>query len=88
MAVERTCPLVKPDAVGKTHRTIYSRFERAGLNIRGRAHALSVAKRGRRLLRRASRAVPFFRDLVKFMISGPIMVQVLEGEDAIRRTVN
>ena len=85
MAVERTLSIVKPDAVAKNViGQIYSRFESAGLNI--------VAARMRHLsLREAEgfyavhRERPFFRDLVRFMTSGPIMVQVLEGEDAIAR---
>jgi len=82
MAVERTLSIVKPDAVAKNALgQIYSRFERAGLNI--------VAARMRYLSQREAegfyavhRGRPFFRDLVRFMTSGPIMVQVLEGEDA------
>ena len=85
MAVERTLSIVKPDAVAKNViGQIYARFENAGLNI--------VAARMRHLsLREAEgfyavhRERPFFRDLVRFMTSGPIMVQVLEGEDAIAR---
>ena len=85
MAVERTLSIVKPDAVAKNViGLIYSKFENAGLNI--------VAARMRHLsLREAEgfyavhRERPFFRDLVRFMTSGPIMVQVLEGEDAIAR---
>jgi len=85
MAVERTLSIVKPDAVAKNAiGQIYSRFEQAGLKI--------VAARMRYLSQREAegfyavhRERPFFRDLVRFMISGPIMVQVLEGEDAIAR---
>jgi nucleoside-diphosphate kinase len=85
MAVERTLSIVKPDAVAKNViGQIYSRFEKAGLNI--------VAARMRHLSQREAegfyavhRGRPFFRDLVRFMTSGPIMVQVLEGEDAIAR---
>ena len=85
MAVERTLSIVKPDAVAKNAiGQIYSRFERAGLNI--------VAARMRYLSQQEAegfyavhRGRPFFRDLVRFMISGPIMVQVLEGEDAIAK---
>ena len=85
MAVERTLSIVKPDAVAKNViGQIYSRFENAGLNI--------VAARMRHLSQREAegfyavhRERPFFRDLVRFMSSGPIIVQVLEGEDAIAR---
>ena len=85
MAVERTLSIVKPDAVAKDAiGQIYSRFELAGLKI--------VAARMRYLSQQEAegfyavhRGRPFFRDLVTFMTSGPIMVQVLEGEDAIAR---
>jgi len=85
MAVERTLSIVKPDAVAKNAiGQIYSKFEQAGLKI--------VAARMRYLSQQEAegfyavhRGRPFFRDLVRFMISGPIMVQVLEGEDAVAR---
>ena len=82
---ERTLSIIKPDAVAKNViGEIYSRFERAGLRI--------VAARMTRLSRERAEAFyevhrerPFFNDLVEFMTSGPVMVQVLEGEDAIAR---
>ena len=85
MAVERTLSIVKPDAVGKNViGQIYSRFEKAGLKI--------VAARMMRLSRVEAegfyaihRERPFFKDLVDFMTTGPVMVQVLEGENAIAR---
>jgi len=85
MAVERTLSIVKPDAVAKNAiGQIYSKFEQAGLKI--------VAARMRYLSQQEAegfyavhRGRPFFRDLVRFMISGPNMVQVLEGEDAVAR---
>ncbi len=85
MAVERTLSIIKPDAVGNNHiGSIYQRFEKAGLRI--------VAARMTRLSRERAEAFyavhrerPFFSDLVDFMTSGPIIAQVLEGEDAIAR---
>ena len=83
MAVERTLSIIKPDAVAKNViGQIYTRFENAGLKI--------VASRMTQLSRTEAegfyavhRARPFFNDLVSFMISGPVMIQVLEGEGAI-----
>ncbi len=85
MAVERTLSIVKPDAVAKNAiGQIYSRFERAGLKIVA-ARMLYLSQREAEGFYAVHRARPFFRDLVKFMTSGPIMVQVLEGEDAIAK---
>jgi nucleoside-diphosphate kinase len=83
MAVERTLSIIKPDAVAKNViGQIYTRFENAGLKI--------VAARMAQLSRAEAegfyavhRARPFFNDLVSFMISGPVMIQALEGEGAI-----
>jgi nucleoside-diphosphate kinase len=85
MAVERTLSIVKPDAVAKNAiGQITSRFERAGLKIVA-ARMLYLSEKEAEGFYSVHRERPFFRDLVKFMISGPIMVQVLEGEDAISR---
>jgi nucleoside-diphosphate kinase len=83
MAAERTLSIIKPDAVAKNViGKIYQRFEDAGLKI--------VASRMTQLSRAEAegfyavhRERPFFKDLVEFMISGPVMIQVLEGEGAI-----
>ena len=85
MAIERTLSIIKPDAVAKNViGQIYTRFEAAGLKI--------IAARMTRLSREQAegfyavhRERPFFADLVKFMISGPVMIQVLEGENAIQK---
>jgi nucleoside-diphosphate kinase len=85
MASERTLSIIKPDAVAKNViGKIYSRFETNGLKI--------VAARMAHLSRREAegfyavhRERPFFKDLVEFMISGPVMIQVLEGEGAIAK---
>ena len=85
MAVERTLSIVKPDAVAKNAiGEIYSRFEKAGLSIIA-ARMLTLSEVQAEGFYAVHRERPFFRDLVKFMISGPIMVQVLEGEDAIAK---
>ena len=85
MAVERTLSIVKPDAVAKNAiGQIYSRFERAGLKIVA-ARMLYLSQKQAEGFYAVHRERPFFRDLVKFMTSGPIMVQVLEGEDAIAK---
>ena len=85
MAIERTLSIIKPDAVAKNViGKIYSRFEKAGLRI--------VAARMMQLNRSQAEGFyavhkerPFYKDLVEFMTSGPVMVQVLEGENAIAR---
>ena len=85
MTKERTLSIIKPDAVAKNViGKIYSRFEDAGLNI--------VAARMAHLTRDQAEGFyavhkerPFFNDLVEFMISGPVMIQALEGENAIKK---
>ncbi|HEY7674382.1 MAG TPA: nucleoside-diphosphate kinase [Burkholderiales bacterium] len=85
MAVERTLSIVKPDAVAKNViGQIYSRLERAGLKIVA-ARMLQLSQKEAEGFYAVHRERPFFGDLVKFMVSGPIMVQVLEGENAIAR---
>ena len=85
MAVERTLSIIKPDAVAKNViGEIYKRFESAGLRIVGaRMEHLSAEKAGEFYAVHKER--PFYQDLVEFMTSGPVMVQVLEGEDAIAK---
>ncbi len=84
MALERTISIIKPDAVAKNViGEIYSRFEKAGLTV--------VASKMKHLSRKEAegfyavhRERPFFNALVEFMISGPVMIQVLEGENAMQ----
>jgi len=85
MAVERTLSIIKPDAVEKNViGQIYARFEKAGLRIvAARMAWLSQAEAEG--FYAVHRARPFFKDLVSFMTSGPVMIQVLEGEGAIAK---
>lgn len=83
MSIERTLSIIKPDAVAKNViGQIYARFEAAGLKVvaarmaqlsRAEAEAFYAVHKGR----------PFFNDLVSFMVSGPVMIQTLEGENAV-----
>ena len=85
MAVERTLSIIKPDAVAKNViGEIYSRFERAGLRIVA-AKMTWLARPDAEGFYAVHRERPFFRSLVDFMTSGPVMIQVLEGEGAIAR---
>jgi nucleoside-diphosphate kinase len=83
MAVERTLSIIKPDAVAKNVvGKIYSRFESNGLKIAA-ARLVQLSQAEAEGFYAVHRERPFFKDLVKFMISGPVMVQVLEGENAM-----
>ena len=85
MAVERTLSIVKPDAVAKNViGSITSRFEEAGLKVVA-ARMLFLSQKEAEGFYVVHKDRQFFKDLVKFMISGPIMVQVLEGENAIAK---
>lgn len=83
MALERTLSIIKPDAVAKNViGEIYSRFEKANLRVIA-AKMLHLSKEQAEGFYEIHRERPFFQALVNFMISGPVMVQVLEGENAI-----
>ncbi len=83
MAVERTLSIIKPDAVAKNViGQIYARFEGAGLKVIA-ARMMHLSRIEAEGFYAVHRARPFFKDLVDFMISGPVMVQALEGEGAM-----
>jgi nucleoside-diphosphate kinase len=85
MALERTLSIIKPDAVAKNViGKIYSRFETNGLKIIA-ARMLQLSRAEAEGFYAVHKGRPFFEDLVKFMISGPVMVQVLEGDGAIAK---
>ena len=85
MALERTLSIIKPDAVAKNViGEIYTRFEKAGLKIVA-AKMKHLSQREAEGFYAVHRERPFFRDLVRYMTSGPVIVQVLEGENAIAR---
>jgi len=83
MAIEQTLSIIKPDAVAKNViGEIYSRFEKAGLKI-VMAQMIELSKEEAEGFYETHKERPFFNDLVAFMISGPVMIQVLEGENAV-----
>ena len=83
MAIERTLSIIKPDAVAKNViGQIYSRFESAGLKIAA-AKLVHLSRADAEQFYAVHAARPFFKDLVDFMISGPVMITALEGENAI-----
>ena len=85
MAVERTLSIIKPDAVAKNViGEIYARFEKAGLKIVA-ARMAHLSRHDAEGFYAVHKGRPFFNDLVEFMSSGPVMIQVLEGENAILR---
>lgn len=85
MSVEKTLSIIKPDAVAKNViGEIYSRFEKAGLKIVA-ARMMQLSRAQAEQFYAVHRERPFFDDLVNFMTSGPVMIQVLEGHDAIAR---
>ncbi|ANB03512.1 nucleoside-diphosphate kinase [Ectothiorhodospira sp. BSL-9] len=85
MAVEQTLSIIKPDAVAKNViGEIYSRFEKAGLTVVA-ARMMQLSREQAEGFYAVHKDRPFFNDLVSFMISGPVMVQALEGEDAIAK---
>ena len=85
MALERTLSIIKPDAVKKNViGQILARFEKAGLRVIA-ARMMHLSRAEAEGFYAVHRSRPFFKDLVEFMISGPVLVQVLEGENAITR---
>ena len=85
MAVERTFSIIKPDAVAKNAiGQILSRFEQAGLRVVA-ARMMFLSRRQAEGFYAVHKERPFFKDLVDFMTSGPVVIQVLEGENAIQK---
>ena len=83
MTIEKTLSIIKPDAVKKNViGEIYSRFEKAGLKI-VQAQMISLTQEEAEGFYEVHKDRPFFNDLVSFMISGPVMIQVLEGDNAV-----
>ena len=85
MAIERTLSIIKPDAVAKNViGQIYARFEGAGLKVVA-AKMAHLSRNEAEAFYAVHKARPFFKDLVDFMVSGPVMIQALEGENAIAK---
>jgi len=85
MAIERTLSIIKPDAVAKNViGQIYARFEGAGLKVIA-ARMAHLSRQEAEAFYAVHKARPFFKDLVEFMTSGPVMIQVLQGENAIAK---
>jgi nucleoside-diphosphate kinase len=85
MALERTFSIVKPDGVARNLiGEVYRRFEKAGLTIIA-ARMCHLSQREAEAFYVVHKERPFFKDLVKYMTSGPVVVQVLEGENAIAK---
>jgi nucleoside-diphosphate kinase len=85
MTIERTLSIIKPDAVAKNViGQIYARFEAAGLKIAA-ARMMHMSRAEAEAFYGVHKERPFFKDLVDFMVSGPVMVQVLEGDNAIAK---
>lgn len=85
MTTERTLSIVKPDAVGKNHLgNIISRFEKAGLKVIA-VKMKHLSQKDAEGFYAVHQARPFFKDLVGFMTTGPVLIMVLEGEDAIAK---
>lgn len=85
MTTQRTLSIIKPDAVAKNVvGQIYARFEAAGLKIAA-AKMAHLSRREAEAFYAVHKDRPFFKDLVDFMISGPVMIQVLEGDNAIQK---
>ncbi|HLV28065.1 MAG TPA: nucleoside-diphosphate kinase [Burkholderiaceae bacterium] len=85
MAIERTLSIIKPDAVAKNViGQIVARFEQAGLKVVA-ARLMQLSRTDAERFYAVHKERPFFKDLVEFMISGPVFVQVLEGENAIAK---
>jgi nucleoside-diphosphate kinase len=85
MSIERTLSIVKPDGVGRNLiGEVYRRFEQVGLQVMA-ARMMRLSQAEAEGFYAVHRERPFFKDLVRFMTSGPVMVQVLEGENAIAK---